>query len=864
VVRTEDVLMANPATGLFEGRARQGRFVRRSTALAVLALVAVLVPTLASGPAHATTGRRGVAYVANRDDNTISVLDTTTNAVVDTFAVGVQPFGVAVNPAGTRLVVSNSGAGTVSVIDPVTGSAVGTPTVGGSPRGVALNPTGTTAYVANSSGLVSVIDVISGALTTQIATGSPSEGLAVTSDGSRVYVPSTTTGTLTAIGTATGTVVATIDGLGDGSSQVALSSDDAFAYVTNEGSDTLSVIDTAEGAVITNVTVGDAPIGVATGLYGVDVVNSGSDTVSVVDPASYGVSTVAVGTHPVGIARSPDGWTYVANQGSNDLTVLDAVNRVTGTVIPVGAGPQLLAVGPPPARRTNVLLRSSLNPAGAGQTVTYRASAAPFPPGSRLTGTMAFDDGGAPIPGCAAVPFAGDPVNCSVTYSTAAGSPHSITATYSGDDANLPSSDTLSQTVYDTPPTPMATTVSLSSSHPSVQAGASLSYSATIAANPPGRYGISGTVTFNDGGTPIPGCTVPLSYNFARCTLTYASSAGSPHAITADYSGSEAFLPSSASLTQVVRDAPSSSVSSVSVVGSPNPAQIGQPITYTATVVADPYHPHLDFGQLQFTDDGHIIPGCYLVQIQLGVGSCTVTYPSVAGSPHLIVAAYNGTPGIDPSSGSLSEVVNEAGAADTSVAVGSSVNPSVAGQTVTYTAAVSSDSPGAITGTVTFDDGGTAIPGCVDVALASASGTCDVTYAGTAGSPHSITATYSGAAAFLASSATLSQVVNKAPTTLVAAPGTGDIVNRTYSATLTRVFDGAPIAGAPVTFSYAGKVLCTATTNASGVAACSVRALSFAGGTYTAAYAGDADHLASTGSNTRPGIYSVLRHLFGL
>jgi len=91
----------------------------------------------------------------------------------------------------------------------------------------------------------------------------------------------------------------------------------------------------------------------------------------------------------------------------------------------------------------------------------------------------------------------------------------------------------------------------------------------------------------------------------------------------------------------------------------------------------------------------------------------------------------------------------------TTTTVASSANPSVQGQTVTYTATVSP----AGGGSVTFDDGGTPVTGCKALSLnSSGQATCQVTY-GTTGS-HAITAVYSGnAAAAGSTSAVLAQSV---------------------------------------------------------------------------------------------------------
>jgi YVTN family beta-propeller protein len=57
------------------------------------------------------------AYVTNENSNSVSVIDTTSNEVVATIAVGGQPRGVATTPDGTLIYVVNSFSNSVSVID---------------------------------------------------------------------------------------------------------------------------------------------------------------------------------------------------------------------------------------------------------------------------------------------------------------------------------------------------------------------------------------------------------------------------------------------------------------------------------------------------------------------------------------------------------------------------------------------------------------------------------------------------------------------------------------------------------------------------------------------------------------------------
>ena len=98
--------------------------------------------------------------------------------------------------------------------------------------------------------------------------------------------------------------------------------------------------------------------------------------------------------------------------------------------------------------------------------------------------------------------------------------------------------------------------------------------------------------------------------------------------------------------------------------------------------------------------------------------------------------------------------------AATTTSLASSANPSTVGAAVTFTAKVAGSSP---TGTVSFNDSGTAIAGCAAVSL-TGSGTAACSTSALSAGVHSIVAAYGGDATNASSSsAALSQVVNAAP-----------------------------------------------------------------------------------------------------
>src|SRR5260370_36849600 len=90
------------------------------------------------------------AYITNTFDNTVSVISTATNTVVGLpIPVGNFPFGVAVSPDGSRVYVGNQGGyqglpNTVSAIDTLTNAVVATIPLGAIPNELAVTPAGST------------------------------------------------------------------------------------------------------------------------------------------------------------------------------------------------------------------------------------------------------------------------------------------------------------------------------------------------------------------------------------------------------------------------------------------------------------------------------------------------------------------------------------------------------------------------------------------------------------------------------------------------------------------------------------------------------------------------------------------------
>ena len=194
-----------------------------------------------------------------------------------------------------------------------------------------------------------------------------------------------------------------------------------------------------------------------------------------------------------------------------------------------------------------------------------------------------------------------------------------------------------------------------------------------------------------------------------------------------------------------------------------------------------------------------------------GSYSLAVQFSGNSGSVTLSASATNFGTGTTTVSVSNGQNVNRnfsltPSVVATSTIVASSANPSTFGTAVTFTATVtaSGGNPSNV-GTVAFSDGATAIGGCAAVALSGNTATCTTSTLTVAGSPHSITATYSGATGFSGSSGSLSQTVDKATPTITWA-NPADI---TYGTALsaTQLNATASVPGAFVYTPAAGAVL---------------------------------------------------------
>jgi len=225
--------------------------------------------------------------------------------------------------------------------------------------------------------------------------------------------------------------------------------------------------------------------------------------------------------------------------------------------------------------------------------------------------------------------------------------------------------------------------------------------------------------------------------------------------------------------------------------------------------------------------------------VNAGAGSSTLTISnlSAAGSYPLTIT------------GTYSNLNHSAAAAlaiqaNTSTAVSSSANPSVTGQSVTFTAAVSVMVPasGTPTGFVRFEDGGSAL----GAPVALVGGTAAFITSSLTQGTHNITAIYNGDANFLGStSQPLAQTVNQAlqatSTALISNPNPSTAAQ---SVTFTASVTPASATGT-VQFKDAANTLGAPVAVSGGIASLSTTSLAIGAHNITASYSGDNNFLPS-------------------
>ena len=442
---------------------------------------------------------------------------------------------------------------------------------------------------------------------------------------------------------------------------------------------------------------------------------------------SLPISSLSTGNHKVSANYSGDVY-YARSTGT--LSKGQTVNKAASTTT----------------------VTSSANSSIYGQAVTFTAyvrgiSGAPPP-----TGTVQFTVGGTNL---------GSPVNltrgsAAIQDTSVTSLPvgnHSVKAVYNGDNNFKGSTGVLSggQTVNTA-----ASTITLSSSIDPSLYGQAVTFKANVA-GVSGAAAPTGTVQFTvDGNNLYTGGPVPLSDGSAASSAISSLSRGN-HAVAANYSGDANYTAGIGTLGQ--GQGVNTVSSTTTVTSNANPSSYGQAVTFTAKV-AGLSGGGTPTGKVQFMDRTQNLGEPVSLSGGSAVSSAT---SSLSAGNHTITASYLGDNDYMPSSGTLPGGQTVNAFYPTATTVGSSENPSLAGDSIAFMATVTSVPVGiTFAGTVQFVVDGTNFGDPVSVtnygtntgtiyAVATSTSTSSLTPGN-----HTATANYSRDNFYIASSGALS------------------------------------------------------------------------------------------------------------
>jgi ELWxxDGT repeat protein len=405
-----------------------------------------------------------------------------------------------------------------------------------------------------------------------------------------------------------------------------------------------------------------------------------------------------------------------------------------------------------PTVPTTTTLTSSASMGAPGQPVTITARVSNFPIG--VPTQVTFRDGNTVL---ATVPLGSNGFASYTTSSLAVGT-HAITASYSGG-GNVQASTSAALTETIRP----ASKTTIKASANSAVLGQAVTLTATVAPATGGAVQPSGTMTFKDGSTVLG--TVTLQNGVA--SFSAMKLALGTHNFSATFAGNMLFLGSSASAYVTVRAAATTVTLKLPAVSSN-----GATLTLSATLAVTAPGVGTPGGEVTFFDGTTALGTANVV-----TGQATLQTAKLGAGTHNLTAAYAGAVGFAASKSAVQHYTVASATVTTLQAP-----PAVLGQTATLKAVVTAVSPGVgkASGTVTFLDG-TKPLGSAPVHDGVA--TLRVTWAQGVG-PHTLTASFTGSAAFAASISTpLAYAVQRAPSDVAV-----------------RVYPGGATGGPSVTF----------------------------------------------------------------
>jgi serine/threonine-protein kinase len=141
--------------------------------------------------------KKGRFYTSDHMSSTVTVLNASTNGIMETIQVGETPHSEAISPDGSRLAVTSFDGNEVFLINTTTEKQIATIRVGKNPLNLAYSPDGRYLCTVNhQDGTVTVIDTSNYHVIGEIPTGKAPTSMALLPNGRQAYVTNEGDGTI--------------------------------------------------------------------------------------------------------------------------------------------------------------------------------------------------------------------------------------------------------------------------------------------------------------------------------------------------------------------------------------------------------------------------------------------------------------------------------------------------------------------------------------------------------------------------------------------------------------------------------------------------------------------------------------------
>jgi len=139
-------------------------------------------------------------YTSNLGSGNVSVIDLTSNQLIQHIETGNGTEGIALTPDGTELWVTNRASDTVSILNTQSLEVFATITVEGFPIRVEISPDGSIAVVSSAeAGEVTIIDVSSKQALARVGVGEFPVGVEISPDSQRAFIGNSRSGSISVI-----------------------------------------------------------------------------------------------------------------------------------------------------------------------------------------------------------------------------------------------------------------------------------------------------------------------------------------------------------------------------------------------------------------------------------------------------------------------------------------------------------------------------------------------------------------------------------------------------------------------------------------------------------------------------------------